>query len=162
MYFNLFLKHKKNLIHYLIISISFKNIMKKPLYYYNQSAVIPFRRTENKTEVLLITSRKKKKWIIPKGIVEPDLLPSESAVKEAFEEAGVRGKISDNSIGNYNQKKWGGLCNVKVYLMEVNVLLETWPEDFRDRKWVSLDDAPDQIDNQGLKKILTKLKSKHD
>ncbi len=45
----------------------------QPDYFYNQSAVIPFRFRRDKLEVLLITSRRRKRWIIPKGIVEQDL-----------------------------------------------------------------------------------------
>lgn len=128
--------------------------MKKPDYYYNQSAVIPFRIKSKGVEILLITSRKKKKWIIPKGIVEPDLLPGESAAKEAIEEAGIKGKVSEELLGEYKQEKWGGICNIKVYSMEVILQLEKWAEDFRRRKWVSIEEALVIIDNHDLKSIL--------
>ena len=67
--------------------------MAKPEQWYRQSAVIPYRLTQQietgppSVEVLLITSRKRKRWVIPKGIVEPKLSPLESALKEAYEEA---------------------------------------------------------------------------
>ena len=51
--------------------------------------MIPYRiKGKKKVEVLLITSVKRKRWIIPKGYVEFNLSPFESAKKEAFEEAG--------------------------------------------------------------------------
>jgi 8-oxo-dGTP pyrophosphatase MutT (NUDIX family) len=59
--------------------------------YFDQSGVIPYRKKEWKVEVLLVTSIKKKKWIIPKGFIEYNMSPFQSAKKEAFEEAGVRG-----------------------------------------------------------------------
>ena len=46
--------------------------MMKPDYWYKQSAVIPYRKRDGKTKILLITSRSKNKWIIPKGIIEPE------------------------------------------------------------------------------------------
>ena len=115
--------------------------MRKPKYFYKQSAVIPFRVKNGRFEILLITSSKKKKWIIPKGIIEQNMTPQESALKEALEEAGVSGKVSEKMFGEYSYKKWGDTCNVKVYLMKVTKELEKWMEDYRKRKWVSINEA---------------------
>ena len=71
----------------------------RPEYYYTQSSVIPYRIHEGRPEIMVISSRKGKHWIVPKGIVEPDLSPADSAAKEAFEEAGIAGKASGSSIG---------------------------------------------------------------
>ena len=60
---------------------------------YNQSGVVPFKRSKDGLQVLLITSRSGKRWVIPKGIVESEFSPQESAQKEAYEEAGITGKI---------------------------------------------------------------------
>jgi 8-oxo-dGTP pyrophosphatase MutT (NUDIX family) len=51
---------------------------------FEQSGVIPYRRAITGWEFLLITSRNARRWLIPKGLVEPDLTPVESAIKEAF------------------------------------------------------------------------------
>ena len=77
---------------------------------YRQSSVLPYRLIGNRVEIMMITSTKRKRWILPKGIVEPDMTPAESAAKEAMEEAGVEGEVSPVSIGKYHYKKWGGLC----------------------------------------------------
>jgi phosphohistidine phosphatase len=61
----------------------------KPDYFYRQSGVIPVRKTDEGVEVLLVRSRSGRRWVIPKGIVEPCLSPAASAPKEAEEEAGV-------------------------------------------------------------------------
>ena len=61
---------------------------------FKQSAVVPYRLVKNEIEVLLITTRKGR-WIIPKGIIEPELSAAESAAKEALEEAGVKGEVSE-------------------------------------------------------------------
>ena len=66
---------------------------------YVQSGIIPFCRKDDHIEILLITNMKKDKWGIPKGLVEEGLSASESAQKEAFEEAGIYGRIYKPSLG---------------------------------------------------------------
>lgn len=134
--------------------------MKKPEYYYQQSGVIPFRKTGGRIELLLITSRKKKSWIFPKGIIENKLSPQQSAAKEALEEAGVKGKVFKKKIGKYYLEKWDGICEVKVYLMEVEKIFNSWQEDkIRNRKWVSIDAAKNWLGNKQLQKIVKNLNS---
>jgi len=83
---------------------------------------------------------------------------AESAAMEAFEEAGVRGQIGDRPIDEYSYKKWGGVCGVKVFLLEVDEILDEWPEsDIRRREWMSVDDAVEAIDQQALKAIVGSL-----
>jgi 8-oxo-dGTP pyrophosphatase MutT (NUDIX family) len=125
---------------------------------YDQSAVIPFRFDEENIKVLLITSVKSKQWIFPKGIIETNLSPQESAKKEAFEEAGVQGMVVDFLVGEYSYKKWGGVCNVKVFPMQVTEIHKKWPEsDVRQRKWVSTQDAVKLLERDELKNQLYKL-----
>ena len=134
-------------------------MLDKPAFYYSQSAVIPIRRRGGELEVLMITSRKKKRWVFPKGIREPDLSPWDSAAKEALEEAGIEGPVSPRSIGTYRYDKWGGTCTVDVFLMEVETLHESWLESFRERQWVSLDEAMVKVREEELRRILDSLKS---
>ena len=68
-------------------------------YDFTQSAILPYQKKNGKLEILLITSIRKKKWIIPKGFIEFNLSPFESAKKEAFEEAGVIG-TNETSLFN--------------------------------------------------------------
>jgi phosphohistidine phosphatase len=117
----------------------------KPNYWYQQSSVIPFQLNNGKLKVLIITSRKKKRWIFPKGIIEVDLSPEESAKKEALEEAGVKGELLTRLIGEYEYNKWGGKCNVKVYGLKVLTILSEWEEDFRERKWIGIDEVGNYI-----------------
>ncbi|MBZ0178730.1 MAG: NUDIX hydrolase [Melioribacteraceae bacterium] len=132
--------------------------MKKPESYYQQSGVIPFRKNGTKIELLLITSRKKKSWIFPKGIIENKLSPQQSAAKEAIEEAGVMGKVFKKKVGKYYLQKWDGICEVKIYLMEVDKILKSWQEEkIRNRKWVSVDAAKELIKNKQLQKIVKNL-----
>ena len=117
----------------------------QPDHYYNQSAVIPFRFRRDTLEVLLITSRRRKRWIIPKGIVEQDLTAIESAQKEAWEEAGVKGIVRGKSLGTYENEKWGGVCQVAVYAMKVKTIHDAWPEDDRTREWVDVQTAAKRV-----------------
>lgn len=126
----------------------------KPDYWYRQSAVIPFRWNNKELEILIITSRKKKKWIIPKGIVEENLSPFESAQKEALEEAGVTGNGTGKLVGKYKYKKWGGKCRVEVFSLEVETINKEWPENFRERKWVKFNELNKYIKSKKLMKIL--------
>ena len=134
-----------------------KPILGKPDYYYHQSAVIPYRLESGKLEVLMITSRRKKRWVIPKGIIEPGLSPSLSAAKEALEEAGLTGRVSTTPLGNYQYGKWKGTCKVEVYTLQVEQVLDRWQENFRDREWISLDTAIGRAEEPELKDILRGL-----
>jgi len=117
----------------------------KPNYWYRQSAVVPFRTVGKKTEILILTTRKKRRWIFPKGIVETGLSARESALKEVLEEAGVKGKLLTQGLGTYSYTKWGGRCNVKVYALEVDTILDVWEENFRERKWIEINEVEKYI-----------------
>jgi 8-oxo-dGTP pyrophosphatase MutT (NUDIX family) len=126
---------------------------------YPQSAVIPFQITNKGLQILLITSLKSKQWIFPKGIVEEHLTPQQSALQEAYEEAGIEGEIVNISLGEYSYPKWGGICEVVVFPMYVTRKLDIWPEvDQRRRKWVSIDDALNLISKEELKTLLEAFK----
>ncbi|MCS7052571.1 MAG: NUDIX hydrolase [Ignavibacterium sp.] len=124
-----------------------------------QSAVLPFRLNGNDLEILLITSIKKKKWIIPKGYVEFGLTPFESAKKEAYEEAGVIGSNETEEIGEFIAGKNDNSKIVKVFLMKVLNQMDDYPEkNLRKRKWFKIDDAIEIVENESIKNILLKLK----
>ena len=125
--------------------------------YIEQSGVIPYRLEQGKIEILLVSSRKKKRWVIPKGIVEPDLTPQDSAAKEALEEGGILGEVLPESVGTYTYEKWGGVCRVVVFLLKVTSLEANWLENYRERQWFSLPEARKRLDEAELKNILLKV-----
>ncbi len=130
---------------------------RKPSFLFEQSGVIPYRRRDGVVEVLLITSSDGLRWGIPKGVIEPDLSSAESAAKEAYEEAGIRGRLHPDSVGTYSYQKWGGTCRVEVFLLEVTEELKEWPERLnRQREWVALDEATRRVMQNGLKELLLK------
>ena len=125
---------------------------------YDQSGVIPFWVRNNEIQIMLITSRSGKRWVIPKGIIESDLSALESAEKEAYEEAGIFGKTHASAIGKYQYDKWGGVCIVEVFLLEVKEVLQEWPESkFRRRAWLNVEDAIKRVDEKALKKIIRRV-----
>jgi len=128
-----------------------------PDYFYRQSGVIPYRRTPDGYEILLVTTRSGKRWIIPKGVVEPDLTPRSSAETEAYEEAGIRGDTSGRSAGSYSYEKWGGTCTVEVFPMAVTDILDEWPESFRSRCWMHVDEAAASVREPGLARLIRLL-----
>jgi phosphohistidine phosphatase len=122
---------------------------------YPQSAVVPFRMQNGRPQILLITSRGRKHWIVPKGIIEAWQSPEEAALEEAFEEAGVKGALVGGSVGEYEYEKWGGRCRVAVFLLRVQEEFDDWPEaDLRERRWVAVDEALDLIDNPDLRGVV--------
>lgn len=126
----------------------------RPHYYYRQSAAIPWRHRHGRIELLLITSRKRRRWILPKGIVEPELSPAESAAKEALEEAGVVGSISAEPVGRYEYGKWGGVCSVDVFTLRVESVLERWQEEYRQRHWLRPEEAARRVEEPELGRLL--------
>jgi 8-oxo-dGTP pyrophosphatase MutT (NUDIX family) len=109
-------------------------------------------------EILLVTSRGKRRWIIPKGVIDPGTSPIESAAKEAYEEAGVKGRANPKLLGEYQYKKWGGTCVVQVFGLEVTKVLDSWPEGgVRQRKRLSKDRAVELLEEADLKKMLREL-----
>ncbi len=116
--------------------------MVKPAWMFNQSGVIPFLMTDRAIQVVLITSRSSGKWGIPKGIIERNLSPQDSAAKEAHEEAGVVGNVTDRVMATYEYHKWGGVCKVQVFALEVTEVLAEWDEmNDRNRTIVPLAEA---------------------
>jgi len=127
----------------------------RPPWFYKQSGVIPYRINGTELEMLLVTSRKKGRWIIPKGIIDPGTSAIDSAVREAFEEAGVQGRAHPKILGKYRYKKWGGTCVVQVFGLEVTRVLDSWPEaQVRERKWVTKEQAVELIEEPDLQEIL--------
>jgi 8-oxo-dGTP pyrophosphatase MutT (NUDIX family) len=109
---------------------------------YQQSAVVPFRVVEGHVEVLLVSNRSGKRWVLPKGLIEADLDAAGSAAKEAYEEAGVHGVTYPDKVARYDYAKWDGTCRVEVFLMRVQTVLDAWPESsWRRRAWF----APDEL-----------------
>ena len=129
-----------------------------------QIAALCYRMTEAGPDVLLITSRTTRRWIIPKGWPMKGTDGLGTALEEAWEEAGVKQRGADAlRIGRYRYKKIvdGGLpvaTDVHVYAIEVLELSDTFPEmGQRERKWMRHQEAALVVDEPQLKAILKDL-----
>ena len=114
-----------------------------------------------RSKSLSVTTRQSRRWIVPKGWPIKRLTPSKSAAREAFEEAGVRGKIGARPIGHFRYRKppnGAGAevdCEVKVFPLLVKRQSATWPE-FGQRvaQWVDPEKAISLIKEPELKSIV--------
>ena len=125
-----------------------------------QVAALCHRGDGDDREYLLVTSRDTARWIIPKGWPIRGLNSSETALREAWEEAGVRpGKIEAEPIGSYDYNKrlatgWAVPVQTLVYSVAVRDLAREFPEAHeRKRKWVKAARAADLVNEAGLKSI---------
>lgn len=129
-----------------------------PSWIYDQSGVIPFWVKNSKVQIMLVTSRSGKRWVIPKGTIESDLSALDSAQKEAYEEAGVLGKAHGHAIGQYQYDKWGGTFRVEVFLLEVRQILQEWPEsELRQRVWLNVAESADRVREEALKQLILQV-----
>ncbi|MDX3925682.1 MAG: NUDIX hydrolase [Shinella sp.] len=119
-----------------------------------------FKKKRTELEVLLITSRDTGRWVIPKGWPMADRPPHAAAAREAYEEAGVKGKVGETPIGSYDYQK--GMtdgfkvgCLVQVYALEVDDLCKSYPEKGQRRiEWVSCEEAARRVNEPGLRDLL--------
>ncbi len=117
----------------------------------------------SRPEVMLITSRETRQWIIPKGWPKRGVAPRRVAAREAFEEAGVRGKVAKHPVGTYRYEKRLASallvpCEVTVFLLHVKRQLDDWPEkNERERCWLSPDEAAARVTEGELGALLVGL-----
>ena len=128
-----------------------------------QVAALCARRKAGRAEVLMITSRTTRRWILPKGWVIAGKSGPESALIEAWEEAGVIGEVAQAPIGQYRYRKLLGLgeallCRVDVYPVRVRKLAKHFPERAeRRRKWMPARKAAKRVAEPELAAILRAL-----
>ncbi|GAA6208992.1 NUDIX hydrolase [Cognatishimia sp. WU-CL00825] len=129
-----------------------------------QVAALCYRRTDSGKDVLLITSRDTRRWIIPKGWPIKGMDAPQAAMQEAWEEAGVsKGHGSTQSIGSYCYDKrmatgWTVPVETLVFPVDVQSLKDDFPEaNERDRKWVPAAEAANLVHEPELRDILRDL-----
>ena len=123
----------------------------------HQASAIPFRRVDDQVEFCLITSLKRKRWMFPKGIIDPGETYVETALKEAYEEAGLHGRIVGQPLGTYEYFKWETTLEVTVVLMQVLACDDHWEEaGLRKRRWLPADEALEVLPKEELRDLLQK------
>jgi 8-oxo-dGTP pyrophosphatase MutT (NUDIX family) len=125
-----------------------------------QVAALCWRRSKKGLRVLLVTSRDTGRWVIPKGWTMKNRSDAEAAAREAYEEAGLRGDVSERSIGLYTYDKLmpGGPrvpVAVRVFPLEVREMLRHYPETGQRRvKWFGLEGAARKVAEPELKALI--------
>jgi 8-oxo-dGTP pyrophosphatase MutT (NUDIX family) len=106
-----------------------------------QVAVIAIRSIDV-LEVCLIRRKDSETWGIPKGFIDPGDSHEQAALKEAVEEAGLRGQILGDVVGTYDYEKRGAPFTVALYVMKVVKEQKDWREmSFRERRWFTLEEG---------------------
>jgi len=111
-------------------------------------------------EVLLVGSLRNGRWGLPKGHLNPGETTRDAALREAFEEAGIRGTAKDDVFGQFLYYKQGNpkRFRVAVHLIAVSGTAEDYPERaIRKVKWVSLTGLAEQASRPGLRTILRRF-----
>lgn len=125
-----------------------------------QVAALPWRRGSEGVEIMLVTSRETRRWVIPKGGLMAGLTEAQAAAQEALEEAGIEGATADAPIGEFRYLKvlkrraprW---YRVSVYPLRVETELDTWDEAHqRDRAWFGRDTAAGLVDEPDLQALI--------
>jgi len=105
--------------------------------------------------VCMVTSRNRRRWVIPKGQIEKGQSATETALAEAWEEAGLLGRIESEPIGTFSYTKNNLEHIVTVFPMIVTIERNQWPEcRERRRVWLALDQALARIHEQELRELL--------
>jgi 8-oxo-dGTP pyrophosphatase MutT (NUDIX family) len=127
-----------------------------------QVAAVPVRLHEGRIEVMLVTSRGTKRFIVPKGWPMKGKSGREAALTEAHEEAGISGETRKAPLGRY--RYWKRLSDafvcveVTVYLLMVNEVSDDWKEaGLRERAWLAPEDAATLIDEPELATLVRTL-----
>jgi 8-oxo-dGTP pyrophosphatase MutT (NUDIX family) len=124
-----------------------------------QYAALPFRLKPQR-EVMLVSSRETKRWVLPKGWPMKGRKPHAAAAQEALEEAGIVGKVEKKPLGSYQYIKKmrngaGLLCQVDVYPLEVQRQRKNWRErEERITRWFPIEQAAEAVREPELAKLI--------
>lgn len=125
-----------------------------------QFAALCYRIKGNKVQILLVTTRRTGRWIVPKGWPMDGLAPQKTAAQEAWEEAGVVGQADGRPLGLFSYTKVLDEdetlpCVAMVYAVKVKSLERDFPEKGqRKRKWFSRKQAAKMVGEPELARIL--------
>jgi 8-oxo-dGTP pyrophosphatase MutT (NUDIX family) len=116
-----------------------------------QAAAIPIQAGK----VCLVTSSSGKRWVVPKGLMEPGKTAGEIALQEAWEEAGLVGVLEQEPVGSYLYGKYGNTYHVTVFVLQVTKVADDWPEyGMRQRSWLTPREALDRLQDEGLRALV--------
>jgi 8-oxo-dGTP pyrophosphatase MutT (NUDIX family) len=118
-----------------------------------QAAAIPVRAGR----ICLVTSRGGNGLVVPKGCLEHGRTAEQIALQEAWEEAGLIGRLRPRPIGSYRYEKVGARFEVVMFLMDVTTVVKDWPESRRrSRHWLRPAEAVARVRVRGLRRLIRK------
>ena len=132
-----------------------------------QYAALPYRLRGRQLQVMLITSRRTRRWIIPKGWPMEGLKPNEAAAQEAAEEAGIAGQVGDRPIGSYRYlKRVKGEETLAVQVIVFPFQVEDHVPAFKEQgqralAWFDYQEAAIRIAEPSLKRLIRDFGSLH-
>jgi 8-oxo-dGTP pyrophosphatase MutT (NUDIX family) len=125
-----------------------------------QYAALPYRLHGRQVQILLITSRGTRRWVIPKGWPMNGLKPQEAAAAEAAEEAGIAGEVEDQPLGSYRYEKLlkderTMAIQVIVFPFRVRFQADDWKErGQRSLDWFTYQRAAAMVAEPGLRHLI--------
>lgn len=129
----------------------------------SHAGAIPYRTKGNKLEILCVTSKSGKRWIIPKGQWEDGYDLRETAVMETWEESGAIGTLGKEAVGVYEDDRSDRPGRILVYPLLVDEVRDEWPESGdRDRAWLAVADAVKAIDFKPLADLVERFGQFHE
>jgi 8-oxo-dGTP pyrophosphatase MutT (NUDIX family) len=131
-----------------------------------QIAALPFRTKSAKLRILLITTRGKRRWSVPKGWPMRRKRPHHAAAVEAYEEAGLLGRISPRAIGRFTHSKGKGkrkiVLDVKLFPLKVKKRSKRWPERGQRRAiWLPASEAARRVYRPELRQLIERFAREH-
>jgi ADP-ribose pyrophosphatase YjhB (NUDIX family) len=129
-----------------------------------QYAALPWRvGDDGEIEILIATSRRARRWIIPKGWPIKGRKPHATAAAEARQETGLIGDIERSALGFYHYAKRRGngavvACRVEVFALKVTRRRRRWPEKGqRDTQWAPYRRAAELVEEIELREIILRF-----
>ena len=125
-----------------------------------QYAALPYRLHRRQIQIMLITSRRTRRWIIPKGWPMAGLRPQDAAAQEAVEEAGIVGQIADTPIGSYRYfKRLKGEHIQAVQVIVFPFRVEDRVQAFKEQgqrafAWFSYQEAASRLAEPSLRRLV--------
>ncbi len=115
----------------------------------SHAGVLPYRLEHGGPKFLLITTRRSKRWIVPKGQLEENSTAGEIALREANEEAGLTGQLDPEPLGTFSHAKNGSPVADLIVVFPLHVAGQSnhWPEkEEREWRWFTASEAVELVE----------------
>lgn len=109
-----------------------------------KAGTVPFKIIDDIVKICLVSSSKRKgKFVLPKGTIDSSESNQEAALRETLEEAGLKGTLSPQGVIIESESS-GKILMIEYFPMQVTEILDDWLEKkWRQRLWVELNDLPE-------------------